>query len=97
MPYVESIKVFCRVVELGSITSGGRDMRLTPAVASNRIKELEKRLGVRLFDRTTRKLRTTEAGQLFYDHARRVIDTLDDAEAALAGFSGQPRGALRVS
>lgn len=50
MPYVESIKVFCRVVELGSITSGGRDMRLTPAVASNRIKELEKRLGVRLFD-----------------------------------------------
>ena len=97
MPYVESIKVFCRVVELGSITSGGRDLRLTPAVASNRIKELEKRLGARLFDRTTRKLRTTEAGKLFYDHARKVIDTLDDAEAALAGFSGQPRGALRVS
>lgn len=97
MPYIESIKVFCRVVELGSITSGGRDMRLTPAVASNRIKELEKRLGARLFDRTTRKLRTTEAGQLFYDHARKVIATLEDAEAALAGFSGQPRGALRVS
>ncbi len=97
MPYVESIKVFCRVVELGSITSGGRDLRLTPAVASNRIKELEKRLGVRLFDRTTRKLRATEAGKLFYDHARRVIDTLDDAEAAIAGFSGQPRGALRIS
>lgn len=97
MPYIESIKVFCRVVELGSITSGGRDLRLTPAVASNRIKALEKRLGARLFDRTTRKLRTTEAGQLFYNHARKVIDTLDDAEAALAGFSGQPRGALRVS
>lgn len=97
MPYVESIKVFCRVVELGSITAGGRDLRLTPAVASNRIKELEKRLGVRLFDRTTRKLRATEAGKLFYDHARGVIDTLEDAEAALAGFSGQPRGALRVS
>ena len=97
MPYVESIKVFCRVVELGSITSGGRDMRLTPAVASNRIKELEKRLGVRLFDRTTRKLRATEAGKLFYDHARKVIDTLEDAEAAIAGFSGQPRGTLRVS
>lgn len=97
MPYVESIKVFCRVVELGSITAGGRDLRLTPAVASNRIKELEKRLGVRLFDRTTRKLRATDAGKLFYDHACKVIDTLDNAEAALAGFSGQPRGALRVS
>ncbi|MBU2981295.1 LysR family transcriptional regulator [Lentibacter algarum] len=97
MPYVESIKVFVRVVELGSITSGGRDLRLTPAVASNRIKELEKRLGLRLFDRTTRKLRTTEAGELFYDHACKVIAALDDAEAVLAGFSGQPRGVLRVS
>lgn len=97
MPYVESIKVFVRVVELGSITAGGRDLRLTPAVASNRIKELEKRLGLRLFDRTTRKLRTTEAGALFYDHAVKVITALDDAEAVLAGYSGQPRGALRVS
>ncbi len=97
MPYVESIKVFVRVVELGSITAGGRDLRLTPAVASNRVKELEKRLGMRLFDRTTRKLRTTEAGALYYEHARKVIDALHDSEAALAGFSGQPRGALRVS
>lgn len=97
LPYVESIKVFCRVVELGSITAGGRDLRLTPAVASNRIKELEKRLGVRLFDRTTRNLRPTEAGTLFYDHARKVIETLDDAEAIVAGFSGNPKGALRVS
>lgn len=97
MPYVESIKVFVRVVELGSITAGGRDLRLTPAVASNRIKELEKRLGVRLFNRTTRKIKPTEAGQLFYDHARRVIDTLDDAEAVVAGFSGTPRGAIRAT
>ncbi|WP_137701335.1 LysR family transcriptional regulator [Marimonas lutisalis] len=97
MPYVESLKVFVRVVELGSITAGGRDMRLTPAVASNRIKELEKRLGVRLFNRTTRKLRPTEAGELFYNHARRVIDTLDEAEAVVAGFAGAPRGAVRVS
>ncbi len=49
MSYLESLRVFTRVVELGSITSGGRDLRLTPAVASKRIKELEKHLGVRLF------------------------------------------------
>jgi DNA-binding transcriptional LysR family regulator len=66
MPYIESIKVFVRVVELGSITSGGRDQRLTPAVASKRIKELERRLGVRLFNRSTRKLTPTEAGRVFY-------------------------------
>ena len=58
MPYLESLRVFVRVVELGSITSGGRDLRLTPAVASNRVKELESRLGVRriAFERMRRPL-----------------------------------------
>ena len=56
MAYIESLRVFIRVLELGSITSGGRDLRLTPAVASKRIKELENKLGVRLFNRTTRSI-----------------------------------------
>ena len=59
LPYIDSIKVFVRVVELGSITAAGRDQRLTPAVASNRIKELERKLGVRLFNRTTRTVSYT--------------------------------------
>jgi DNA-binding transcriptional LysR family regulator len=65
MPYLESIRVFTRTVELGSITAGGRYTRHTPAVASNRIKELEERLGVRLFNRTTRKLTPTEVGRAY--------------------------------
>ena len=97
MSYLESLRVFVRVSELGSITSGGRDLRLTPAVASKRIKELEARLGVRLFNRTTRKLTQTEIGRDFYDHARRVIAALEDAEAAVAGLSGKPRGTIRVT
>jgi DNA-binding transcriptional LysR family regulator len=97
VPYLESIRVFVRVVELGSITAGGRDLRLTPAVASNRIKELERRLGVRLLNRSTRKLTPTEVGQVFFDHARAVVDSLDGAEAVVAGFAGRPRGAIRVT
>ena len=97
MPYLESLRVFVRTVELGSITAGGRDLRLTPAVASNRIKELERRLSVRLFNRTTRKLSPTEMGIVFYDHARKVVQSLEDAEAAISGFSDQPRGAIRVT
>ncbi len=97
MPYMDSLRVFVRVMELGSITAGGRDLRLTPAVASNRIKELEQRLNVRLFNRTTRKLTPTEAGEAFYGHARRVVTSLEDAEAAMSGFSHQPSGAIRVS
>ena len=97
MPYLESLRVFVRVVELGSITSGGRDLRMSPAVASNRIKDLETRYGVRLLNRTTRKLVPTEVGRAFYDNARRVIETLDEAEAVVSGFSGMPHGALRVT
>ena len=97
MPYLESLRVFVRVVELGSITAGGRDLRLTPAVASNRVKELERRLGVRLFNRTTRKLAPTEAGQSFYDHARQVVTSLEEAEAVMAGYAGNPRGAIRIT
>ncbi|MBW4709983.1 LysR family transcriptional regulator [Roseobacter sp. YSTF-M11] len=97
MPYLESLKVFVRVVELGSITSGGRDLRLTPAVASNRIKELERRLDVRLFNRTTRKLTPTEAGRSFYDHARVIVENLEHAEAVIAGFAGSPRGVIQAA
>ena len=96
MAYLESMRVFVRVVELGTITSGGRDLRLSPAVASNRVKELESRLGVRLLNRTTRNLIPTEAGTLFYNHARKIIDQLEAAEAELAGFSDTPRGVIRV-
>lgn len=97
MPYLESLRVFVRVVELGSITAGGRDLRLTPAVASNRIKELESRLDVRLFNRTTRKLSPTEVGRAFYDHARKVVQALEDAEAAASSFSSQPHGSVQVT
>jgi DNA-binding transcriptional LysR family regulator len=97
MSYLESLRVFVRISELGSITAGGRDLRLTPAVASKRIKELETRLGVRLFNRTTRKLTQTEIGRDFYQHARRVIAALEDAEAAVSGLSGHLRGTIRVT
>ncbi len=97
MPYIDSLRVFVRVVELGSITSGGRDLRMTPAVASKRIKELEARLGVRLFNRTTRTLSPTEVGRVFYDEARKVLDTVESAEAAVASYSSAPRGVVRIA
>lgn len=97
MAYLESLRVFCRVVELGSITSGGRDLRLTPAVASKRIKELEKHLGVRLFNRTTRSLTPTEVGKQFYAEALRVLESVEVAENVAAHYSDRPRGTLRIA
>ena len=77
MAYLDNIAVFVRVVELGNLSSAGRDLRVSPAVASNRIKELEKHLGVRLFNRTTRQLMPTEQGTAFYDGAKRVLEAID--------------------
>ena len=97
MAYLDNLAVFVRVVELGNLSSAGRDMRISPAVASNRIKELEKHLGVRLFNRTTRQLMPTEHGRVFYDGAKQVMDAVAQAEAAVAALSGQPRGTIRVT
>ena len=97
MAYLDNIAVFVRVVELGNLSAAGRDMRISPAVASNRIKELEKHLGVRLFNRTTRQLMPTEHGTVFYSGAKRVLDAVTEAEAAVSALSGQPRGTIRVT
>ena len=97
MAYLDNIAVFVRVVELGNLSAAGRDMRISPAVASNRIKELEKHLGVRLFNRTTRQLMPTEHGNVFYAGAKQVLDAITEAEAAVSALSGQPRGTIRVT
>lgn len=97
MSYINNIKMFVRVVELGSLSAAGRDLRASPAVASNRIKELEKHLGVRLFNRTTRKLTTTEQGRIFYGGALKTLEALNEAEAAVAEVSRNPKGSIHVT
>jgi len=73
MSYVNNIRTFVQVYELGSMSAAGRDLRISAAVSSSRIMELEKHLGVRLFIRTTRKLRPTQQGELFYKGAVRSL------------------------
>ena len=97
MSYVNNIRMFIRVYELGSMSAAARDQRTSPAVASARISELEKHLGVRLFNRTTRTLQPTESGRLFYDGARKVLEAIDEAEAAVTDATKTPRGVLFVA
>lgn len=97
MSYVNTLKMFVRVYELGSMSAAARDQRTSPAVASARISELEKHLGVRLFSRTTRSLQPTENGRIFFEGARRVLDTIDEAEAAVMDVTQNPRGTIFVS
>jgi DNA-binding transcriptional LysR family regulator len=97
MSYVNNIRMFVRVYELGSMSSAARDQRTSPAVASARISELEKHLGVRLFSRTTRSLQPTENGRIFYDGARRVLEAIDDAESAVMDVTQNPRGTIFIA
>ena len=97
MSYVANLRTFVRVYELGSMSAAGRDQRVSAAVASSRIGELEKHLGVRLFNRTTRSLQATEQGNIFYKGAMKILDTIEEAEAAVADISRSPRGSIHVA
>ena len=97
MSYVANLKTFVRVYELGSMSAAGRDQRISAAVASARIAELERHLRVRLFNRTTRSLQPTEQGSIFYQGALKILDTIAEAETAVADVSQSPRGSLHVA
>lgn len=97
MSYFDNIRTFVRVFELGSMSAAARDQRISPAVASARISQLEERLRARLFQRTTRRLTPTEQGRLFYEGARRVLEAVEEAEAAVGDATQNPRGTLFVA
>ncbi len=97
MSYIDNIRTFVRVYELGNMSAAARDQRISPAVASSRISQLEDHLGVRLFHRTTRQLNPTEQGRLFYPGACRVLEAIDEAEAQVHDVTMSPRGTLYIA
>jgi DNA-binding transcriptional LysR family regulator len=97
MPDTEDMAIFVRVVELGSLTAAGRDMRMSPAVVSNRIARLESRLGVRLLNRTTRRVDPTQEGALFYEHSVTILNELEQAESRISERIADPRGPIKVT
>lgn len=97
MSYLDNIRTFVRVYELGNMSAAARDQRISAAVASSRISQLEDYLGVRLFMRTTRQLNATEQGQIFYSGACKILETIDEAEAAVSSVTQSPRGTLYIA
>lgn len=88
---------FARVVEANGFAAAARRLGLTPSVASKHIAKLEKSLGARLLNRSTRKLSLTEAGEALYAHCERLIERLEAADQAVAQTQAELRGLLRVS
>ncbi|MCV2891814.1 LysR family transcriptional regulator [Lentibacter sp. XHP0401] len=97
MAYLDNIQTFVRVFELGNMSAAARDLRISAAVASSRISQLEDHLGVRLFQRTTRLLNPTEQGNTFYKGALKIIEAVEEAEADINDITRSPRGTLYVA
>ncbi len=97
METFSSIECFVRSAEVGSFAEAARRLSLTPAAVGKSVAKLEARLGVRLFQRSTRSLTLTEAGQLFLSEVSASLTTIQNAVANLASAGGQPAGTLKVS
>ena len=87
---------FAEVVDRGGFAAAGRSLGVPKSKLSRRVAELETRLGVRLLQRTTRKLSLTEAGELFHRHAVAMREEADAAAEAVAQVQAEPRGTIRV-
>ena len=94
---LQGIDAFVQAVEAGSFAQAAERMRLTRSAVGKSIARLERRLGVRLFHRTTRRQSLTEDGQAYYERCKRALAELEDAEAALDNGRREPSGRLRVS
>ncbi len=92
-----SIEIFCKAAEMGGFTAAAEILGLTPASVSRSIKRLEERLGVRLFSRTTRIVRLTSDGELYWAQCQQALEQIAEAERAITGNQKVPSGLLRIS
>lgn len=97
MENLEDIAIFVKVVDLGSFTGAAEALALSQPVVSKSVTRLEKRLGVRLLNRTTRRISLTEAGTDLYRKASKAIAALDDAQLDVGHYQTEPRGTLKIS
>lgn len=94
---IDAMTAFVAAGEAQSLTAAARKLGLSPSVMSRQISGLEARLGARLFHRTTRSLRLTDAGSRYLERARRILADLEEAELAVQNERAEPRGQLSVT
>lgn len=97
MDQFSALNAFCRVVEAGGFSAAAAELNVSHTVMSKQVRLLEARLGAQLLNRTTRRLALTEAGQAYYQRARRILDDLQEADLAVSQHQATPRGTLRIN
>ncbi len=89
--------MFTRVVQGASFTAAATSLALPRSTVSRKIQELEARVGARLLQRTTRSVKLTDIGRIYYEHCLRIVSEVEQAELAVAELQATPRGVLRVT
>ena len=97
MDRLQTLEMFVAVAERGGFAAAARELRVSPPAVTRGIAELEARLGVVLFHRSTRAVTLTDEGSGFLDKARRIIGELDEAERQVSGARSEPRGQFYVT
>lgn len=97
MDRIQTLEVFVAVADMESFAGAARTLGLSPPSVTRGINELEERLGARLFTRTTRIVRLTDAGRVYLDEVRHILDDLKAADDAASGAAVRPTGLLRVT
>jgi DNA-binding transcriptional LysR family regulator len=97
MDATSDLRVFVRVLDRGNFSLAASDLGITPSAVSKLVSRLEDRLGVRLLERSTRRLVLTPEGETFLLRARRIVADIEEAEAEVARVRGAPRGKLRIN
>jgi DNA-binding transcriptional LysR family regulator len=92
-----AMSAFVRAVERNGFSQAARDLGVTPSAISKLVTRLERKLGVVLLRRTTRKLALTPEGEVYFERAQRIVEAINDAEAEVMRFGERPRGKLRLN
>jgi DNA-binding transcriptional LysR family regulator len=96
MDRLTSLEVFSRVVETGGFSAAARRLNMSTTMVSNHVQALEERLGVRLLQRTTRKVNLTEIGKAYYDRCIQILADIEQADDIAGELQSAPRGTLRI-
>ncbi|MBN3160530.1 LysR family transcriptional regulator [Pectobacterium brasiliense] len=96
MDHIQAMRVFVRIVELGSFSRAAERLTLPRATVSNTIKQLEARLGVRLLQRTTRQVQITDEGRVYYERCLQLLAEIEEIDTLFTQQKQQPIGKVRV-
>jgi len=97
MDRLVAMEAFLRVVDRGGFTAAADDLRLSRAMVSKHVQDLEEHLGARLLNRTTRKVSLTEVGRIYYERCGQILAEIAETESAVGALQARPRGLLRIN